>query len=133
MIVIKIVCLCRFLHCTEKDLAPFLEKLNDPTLKETLANGVGYLHEGLSAIERRIVEQLFNSGMSHSCSLLLIQLGGSGLKKNLQGFYKMFSVDLSTGAVQVVVSSRSLCWGINISAHLVIVMDTQYYNGKIHA
>lgn len=33
----------------------------------------------------------------------------------------------------MVVSSRSLCWGINISAHLVIVMDTQYYNGKIHA
>uniref|UniRef100_A0A3Q2D8B3 U5 small nuclear ribonucleoprotein 200 kDa helicase n=1 Tax=Cyprinodon variegatus TaxID=28743 RepID=A0A3Q2D8B3_CYPVA len=88
----------RFLHCTEKDLVPFLEKINDPTLKETLANGVAYLHEGLSATERRIVEQLFNSG-----------------------------------AVQVVVSSRSLCWGINVSAHLVIVMDTQYYNGKIHA
>uniref|UniRef100_A0A8C4EBL2 U5 small nuclear ribonucleoprotein 200 kDa helicase n=1 Tax=Dicentrarchus labrax TaxID=13489 RepID=A0A8C4EBL2_DICLA len=88
----------RFLHCTEKDLAPFLDKINDPTLKETVANGVGYLHEGLSATERKIVEQLFNSG-----------------------------------AVQVVVSSRSLCWGINISAHLVIVMDTQYYNGKIHA
>uniref|UniRef100_A0A672JNQ1 Activating signal cointegrator 1 complex subunit 3 n=1 Tax=Salarias fasciatus TaxID=181472 RepID=A0A672JNQ1_SALFA len=81
----------------DKDLAPFLDKLNDPTLKETLANGVGYLHEGLSTTERKIVEQLFNS------------------------------------AVQVVVSSRSLCWGINISAHLVIVMDTQYYNGKIHA
>lgn len=52
------------MHCTEKDLAPFLEKINDPTLRETLANGVGYLHEGLSATERRIVEQLFNSGMT---------------------------------------------------------------------
>uniref|UniRef100_A0A667XRQ8 Activating signal cointegrator 1 complex subunit 3 n=1 Tax=Myripristis murdjan TaxID=586833 RepID=A0A667XRQ8_9TELE len=79
-----------------KDLAPFLEKITDLTLKETLANGVGYLHEGLSPTERKIVEQLFNS-------------------------------------VQVVVASRSLCWGTNISAHLVIVMDTQYYNGKIHA
>ncbi|NXV57281.1 U520 helicase, partial [Molothrus ater] len=37
------------------------------------------------------------------------------------------------GAVQVMVASRSLCWGMNISAHLVIIMDTQYYNGKIHA
>lgn len=37
------------------------------------------------------------------------------------------------GAIQVVVASRCLCWGTNISAHLVIVMDTQYYNGKIHA
>lgn len=52
----------RFLRCSEKDLAPFLEKMNDSTLKETLANGVGYLHEGLSATERKIVEQLFNSG-----------------------------------------------------------------------
>ena len=52
----------RFLHCTEKDLAPFVDKLTDLTLKETLSNGVGYLHEGLSAGERRIVEQLFNSG-----------------------------------------------------------------------
>lgn len=58
--------LLRFLHCTEKDLAPFLEKINDPTLRETLANGVGYLHEGLSATERRIVEQLFNSGTTRS-------------------------------------------------------------------
>uniref|UniRef100_A0A4W4GXY6 U5 small nuclear ribonucleoprotein 200 kDa helicase n=1 Tax=Electrophorus electricus TaxID=8005 RepID=A0A4W4GXY6_ELEEL len=72
--------------------------LSDATLKETLSNGVGYLHEGLSTTERRIVEQLFSSG-----------------------------------AIQVVVASRSLCWGTNISAHLVIVMDTQYYNGKIHA
>uniref|UniRef100_A0A673C395 U5 small nuclear ribonucleoprotein 200 kDa helicase n=1 Tax=Sphaeramia orbicularis TaxID=375764 RepID=A0A673C395_9TELE len=46
----------------DKDLAPFLDKINDSTLKETLANGVGYLHEGLSATERKIVEQLFNSG-----------------------------------------------------------------------
>uniref|UniRef100_A0A671T404 Activating signal cointegrator 1 complex subunit 3 n=1 Tax=Sinocyclocheilus anshuiensis TaxID=1608454 RepID=A0A671T404_9TELE len=81
-----------------KDLAPFMENLSDVTLKETLSNGVGYLHEGLSPTERRIVEHLFNSG-----------------------------------AIQVMVASRSLCWGTNISAHLVIVMDTQYYNGKIHA
>lgn len=52
----------RFLHCTEKDLIPYLEKLSDSTLKETLLNGVGYLHEGLSAMERRLVEQLFSSG-----------------------------------------------------------------------
>ncbi|KAL7981319.1 hypothetical protein Chor_002215 [Crotalus horridus] len=70
----------RFLHCTEKDVAPYLDKLNDNTLKETVVNGVGYLHEGLTSMERRVVEQLFSS-----------------------------------------------------AAHLVIIMDTQYYNGKIHA
>lgn len=65
--------LFRFLHCNEKDLAPFLEKINDSTLRETLANGVGYLHEGLSATERKIVEQLFNSGTTRSCSALSAQ------------------------------------------------------------
>lgn len=93
-----VLVLPRFLHCTEKDLIPYLEKLSDSTLKETLLNGVGYLHEGLSPMERRLVEQLFSSG-----------------------------------AIQVVVASRSLCWGMNVAAHLVIIMDTQYYNGKIHA
>ncbi|EPQ10851.1 U5 small nuclear ribonucleoprotein 200 kDa helicase [Myotis brandtii] len=88
----------RFLHCTEKDLIPYLEKLSDNTLRETLLNGVGYLHEGLSPVERRLVEQLFSSG-----------------------------------AIQVVVASRSLCWGMSVAAHLVIIMDTQYYHGKIHA
>lgn len=42
-----------------------MENLSDATLKETLSNGVGYLHEGLSPTERRIVEHLFISGMTH--------------------------------------------------------------------
>jgi len=67
-------------------------------LKETLSNGVAYLHEGLSELERRLVEHLF-----------------------------------ARGDVQVIVVSRSLAWGLNLTAHLVIIMDTQYYNGKIHA
>ncbi|XP_078355159.1 U5 small nuclear ribonucleoprotein 200 kDa helicase-like, partial [Oculina patagonica] len=88
----------RFLHCTEEDLQPFVKRLNDKTLKETVAYGVAYLHEGLSESETKIVEQLFNSG-----------------------------------AIQVVVVSRNLAWAINMSAHLVIIMDTQFYEGKIHA
>ena len=30
-------------------------------------------------------------------------------------------------------AARNMCWGMTMSAHLVVVMDTQYYNGKIHA
>lgn len=87
----------RFLHCTEEDLQPFVKRLNDKTLKETVSYGVAYLHEGLSDGETKIVEQLFNSG-----------------------------------AIQVVVVSRNLAWAIDTSAHLVIIMDTQFYEGKIH-
>lgn len=63
-----------------------------------MSNGVAYLHEGLTDIEHRLMEQLFQ-----------------------------------IGAVQVIVVSRNLTWALNLSAHLVVVMDSQYYNGKIHA
>ncbi|KAL3205213.1 hypothetical protein MRX96_011116 [Rhipicephalus microplus] len=69
----------KFLHCTEDDLKPFLDKITDKTLKETLSNGVAYLHEGLSPADQRLVEQLFDSG-----------------------------------AIQVVVVSRSLCWALSL-------------------
>lgn len=39
----------------------------------------------------------------------------------------------NSGAIQVVIVSRNLAWAINMSAHLVIIMDTQFYEGKIHA
>lgn len=67
------------------------------TLLETLAAGVGYLHEGLGDLERRVVEHLFISG-----------------------------------AVQVLVVSRSICWGLSPKAHLVVVMDTQFFDGRTH-
>lgn len=38
-----------------------------------------------------------------------------------------------TGAIQVVVVTRSLCWALSITSHLVIIMDTQFYDGKTHA
>lgn len=39
-------------------LPPFLTQ----TLVETATNGVAYLHEGLSEVERKVVEQLYGSG-----------------------------------------------------------------------
>ena len=41
---------------------------------------------------------------------------------------KLFDI----GAVQVMVSTRQLAWGSPISSHLVVIMDTQYYDGKEH-
>ncbi|CAH1101603.1 unnamed protein product [Psylliodes chrysocephalus] len=88
----------KFFHAEEEDIKPFLDRMTDKTLKETLSQGVAYMHEGLTASDLRLVEQLFDSG-----------------------------------AVQVAVVTRDLCWAVNIFSHLVIIMDTQFYNGKIHA
>jgi pre-mRNA-splicing helicase BRR2 len=52
----------RFFHAEEEDIKPFIERMSDKTLKETLAQGVAYIHEGLVASDHRLVEQLFDSG-----------------------------------------------------------------------
>jgi pre-mRNA-splicing helicase BRR2 len=36
------------------------------------------------------------------------------------------------GAIQVLVASRDVCWELNSTAHLVIVMGTQYFEGREH-
>ncbi|KAF0300039.1 putative U5 small nuclear ribonucleoprotein helicase [Amphibalanus amphitrite] len=38
-----------------------------------------------------------------------------------------------SGALQVAVASRSLVWSLSVFSHLVIIMDTQYYDGKTHS
>ncbi|XP_042508721.1 DExH-box ATP-dependent RNA helicase DExH12-like [Macadamia integrifolia] len=37
------------------------------------------------------------------------------------------------GWIQVCVASSSMCWGMPLSAHLVVVMGTQYYDGRENA
>ncbi|KAK7272679.1 hypothetical protein RJT34_29429 [Clitoria ternatea] len=37
------------------------------------------------------------------------------------------------GWIQVCVLSSSMCWGLTLSAHLVVVMGTQYYDGRENA
>ncbi|ORX48547.1 Sec63-domain-containing protein [Hesseltinella vesiculosa] len=37
-----------------------------------------------------------------------------------------------SGAIQVVIASRDTCWSISLQAHMVIVMGTQYFEGKEH-
>ncbi|CAH0388452.1 unnamed protein product [Bemisia tabaci] len=88
----------RFFYAEDEDIKPFLARISDNTLKETLPYGVAYMHEGLSHSDRQLIEQLFE-----------------------------------TNAIQVAVVTRNLCWSLTISAYLVIIMDTQYYDGKIHA
>eukprot|EP01113_Clastostelium_recurvatum_P015961 TRINITY_DN1902_c1_g1_i1.p1 TRINITY_DN1902_c1_g1~~TRINITY_DN1902_c1_g1_i1.p1 ORF type:complete len:2154 (-),score=847.63 TRINITY_DN1902_c1_g1_i1:92-6553(-) len=85
----------RFLRVTEADLAPYLEEIESKALRESLSFGVGFLHEGLTAKERRIVETLFRSG-----------------------------------AITALVATYDLSWGMDLSAYLVVIMGTQYYQGK---
>ncbi|KAK6913571.1 DEAD/DEAH box helicase domain [Dillenia turbinata] len=87
-----------FLPREPEELAPFVDKIKDSMLKATLQYGVGYLHEGLTAMDQEVVSHLFEAGW-----------------------------------IQVCVMSSSLCWGLPLMAHLVVVMGTQYYDGQENA
>jgi pre-mRNA-splicing helicase BRR2 len=53
----------RFLHVNAEDefFQKMLNRISDSSLKETLSHGVGFYHEGTSASDIRIVEELFAS------------------------------------------------------------------------
>lgn len=87
-----------FLLQSAGELEPFIDRIKEPMLKETLQYGVGYLHEGLTGTDQDIVRTLFE-----------------------------------TGWIQVCVMSSSMCWGVALSAHLVVIMGTQHYDGRENA
>ncbi|KAI9105295.1 Sec63 Brl domain-containing protein [Phlyctochytrium arcticum] len=87
----------KFLLCSDEDIAPYLEKIQDKTLVQTLQYGVAFYHEALSKNDKRLLERLFNSG-----------------------------------AIQVLVASKDSCWGMDLRSHLVVIMGTQYFEGKEH-
>lgn len=86
-----------FLHCSEEDLQPHLSLIENKSLKEALAFGVGFYHDAMNEREKRIVEHLF-----------------------------------SAGAIQVMVVTHEQCWELSVAAYLVIIMDTQAYEGREH-
>ncbi|XP_050559802.1 putative U5 small nuclear ribonucleoprotein 200 kDa helicase [Spodoptera frugiperda] len=56
-----------FLRARPDVLQPFLKRINDKMLKETVAAGVAYLHEGVDPADRRLVQQLLESGALALC------------------------------------------------------------------
>ena len=38
----------------------------------------------------------------------------------------------ASGAIQILIGERTECWGFSYNAHLVVIMGTQFYDGKEH-
>ncbi|TKY89875.1 hypothetical protein EX895_001172 [Sporisorium graminicola] len=87
----------RFLNIEMEDLEPHLQRVQDRELRELLASGIAYYHEGLTKNDRRIVERLFTAD-----------------------------------AIRVVVASKETAWSIPLTAHLVLIMSLQTYEGREH-
>ena len=87
----------RFLNTTVEELQPFLERIHERALAESITHGIGYYHEALSSNDKRIVSHLFK-----------------------------------LGAIQVMLASKDVCWEINFTAHLVVIMNVRYFEGREH-
>ncbi|KAF0990898.1 hypothetical protein HZS_5841, partial [Henneguya salminicola] len=88
----------RFLHCNIEDIKSHCSNFRETEICESLCSGVGYIHEGMSSLEQKIVLSLF-----------------------------------SIGAIQILVATREMCWNLDIMAAMVIVLDTQFYDGRYHS
>ncbi|KAK6927878.1 Sec63 domain [Dillenia turbinata] len=63
-----------------------------------------------------------------------LQYGVGYLHEGLSGMDQEVVTHLfEAGWIQVCVMSSSLCWGLPLTAHLVVVMGTQYYDGRENA
>ncbi|XP_027169983.1 DExH-box ATP-dependent RNA helicase DExH12-like isoform X2 [Coffea eugenioides] len=72
-----------FLLQSAGDLEPFIDRIKEPTLKETLRYGVGYLQEGLTGTDQDIVKTLFETGGIQVCVMSSSMSWGVALSAHL--------------------------------------------------
>lgn len=86
-----------------------------------------FLHARIEQMEpvlKNVQEIALAESMSHGIGYFHEALS-SGDKKIVSYLY-------SRGALQVMIASRDVCWELDCKAHLVVVMGTQFYEGREH-
>ncbi|KAK8162999.1 Sec63 Brl domain-containing protein [Phyllosticta citrichinensis] len=103
------------------------------TALDLLANCVAdddedrFLHapiEEMQPVLERINEPALAESLSHGIGYFHEALSSFD-KKAVEHFFRI-------GAIQVLLVSRDCCWEINANAHLVVVMNTQFFEGREH-
>jgi len=80
--------------------------------------------EELAPLLARVQEQTLATSLSHGVGYYHEALSVADKR--------IVSHLFSIGAIQVLLASRDVCWELNVTAHLVIVMNTQFYDGREH-
>lgn len=86
-----------------------------------------FLHARMAEIApllNRVQESALADSLSHGIGYFHEALSSND-KKIVSHLY-------SIGAVQIMVASRDVCWELDCTAHLVIVMGTQFFEGREH-
>ncbi|KAK4144714.1 Sec63 Brl domain-containing protein [Dichotomopilus funicola] len=86
-----------------------------------------FLHVDVEQIRKlldRVQEEALAEALSHGVGYYHEALSASD-KRIVKHLY-------NNGAIQVLVASRDVCWELDCAAHLVVVMGTQYFEGREH-
>jgi pre-mRNA-splicing helicase BRR2 len=86
-----------------------------------------FLHvetEQIQKLLERVHEEALAEALSHGIGYYHEALSQSD-KRIVKHLYNQ-------GAIQVLVASRDVCWELDCTAHLVVVMGTQYFEGREH-
>ncbi|KAK4131874.1 Sec63-domain-containing protein [Trichocladium antarcticum] len=86
-----------------------------------------FLHVEVDQIRKlldRVQEEALAEALSHGVGYYHEALSQSD-KRIVQHLYK-------NGAIQILIASRDVCWELDCTAHLVVVMGTQYFEGREH-
>ncbi|KAI9731600.1 MAG: DEIH-box ATPase [Cirrosporium novae-zelandiae] len=80
--------------------------------------------EELAPLLSRVNERALADSISHGIGYYHEALNAND-KKIVTHLFKI-------GAIQVMLASRDVCWELDISTHLVVVMGTQFFEGREH-
>ncbi|KAK4237852.1 Sec63 Brl domain-containing protein [Achaetomium macrosporum] len=86
-----------------------------------------FLHVDVDQIQKlleRVQEEALAEALSHGVGYYHEALSQSD-RRIVKHLY-------NNGAIQVLIASRDVCWELDCTAHLVIVMGTQYFEGREH-
>ncbi|KAL2018870.1 hypothetical protein VTK56DRAFT_295 [Thermocarpiscus australiensis] len=86
-----------------------------------------FLHVEVDQIRKlldRVQEEALAEALSHGVGYYHEALSQSD-KRIVKHLY-------NNGAIQVLIASRDVCWELDCTAHLVVVMGTQYFEGREH-
>ena len=86
-----------------------------------------FLHadvDSLSSVLEKINERALAESLSHGIGYFHEALSAFD-KRAVEHFFK-------AGAIQVMLVSRDCCWEVQTPAHLVIIMGTQFFEGREH-
>ncbi|OJJ71614.1 hypothetical protein ASPBRDRAFT_42964 [Aspergillus brasiliensis CBS 101740] len=78
----------------------------------------------LAPLLSRINEQTLAESLSHGIGYYHEALSATDKR--------IVSHLFSIGAIQVLLASRDVCWELDLTAHLVVVMGTQFFEGREH-